>query len=601
MNLSARTDGSGKRLDEQAPGEVSSAWQQVVSAIGDEDKTPLVQLLLRVIEEQSQRLEGQAQRIEQQAQRIEQQAQRIEQQAQRIEQQAQRIASLEAEIARLKGPKKAASNSKPSALSKPAAVPSPDGKRPGSEKRCKTKDLPIHEEIPLPPKELPPGATLLSRDPFVVQDLLVQTHNTRYMVETWRTPTGETVRGELPAGIRGHFGPGLLTFMLQQHYAAHVPQSRLLEELRDYGVDISAGQVNNILTEHHEAFHAEKDALLPTALQVFTTLCVDDSGAPHQGKYGSCLCIGNEFFTSFHSSDTKERSKFLDVLRCGHLDYVLNEHAWAYLKKQGLPAKVLRLLQAEKLDEAAGDVAEQPVIEFVDQTFADETAWNQYLDRLGIDNAKHRQTLTEAALLGSAIVHGVSPELGLVSDGSAIYALFVHGLCWIHQERNLAKLTPCGSEQSQALAEVLTALWQLYADLQAYRLAPTPQQAEALRTRFDALVGRATCWPELNATLARMAAKKADLLRVLDRPDLPLHTNTPERDFRDWATKRKISAGTRGTLGKRCRDTFLSLKSTCKKLGVRFMSYLHDRIKKVGKILFLPELVRKKAANPAPI
>ena len=212
MDLSPRTDGSDKRLDEQASGVVSSTWQQVGLAIRDEDKTPLVRLLLEVIQRQGQR-----------------------------------ILALEAEIARLKGPKKPASNSKPSALSKPAATPSPDGKRPGSEKRSKTKDLPIHEEIPLPPKELPPGATLLSRDPFVVQDLIVQTHNTRYMVETWRTPTGEIVRGELPAGIRGHFGPGLLTFMLQQHYAAHVPQSRLLEELRDYGVDISAAKVRAVV------------------------------------------------------------------------------------------------------------------------------------------------------------------------------------------------------------------------------------------------------------------------------------------------------------------------------------------------------------------
>jgi hypothetical protein len=569
MDVFAGTDASDKRLGEQAAGVVSSAWQQVVSAIRDEDKTPLVRLLLEV----------------------------IEQQAQRIEQQAQRIAALEGEVARLKGPKKPASNSKPSALSKPSAAVSPDGKRPGSQKRSKTKDLPIHEEIAVPPQELPPGATFWRRDPFVVQDLIVQTHNTRYWLETWRTSSGTLVRGELPAGMRGHFGPGLLTFMLQQHYAAHVPQSRLVEELRDFGVDISAGQVNNILTEHHEAFHAEKDALLPTALQVFTTLCVDDSGAPHQGKYGSCLCLGNEFFTSFHSSGSKERSKFLDVLRCGHLDYVLNEHAWAYLKEQGLPAKVLRRLRAEELEEAAG-AAERTVHE---QTFADVSAWNEYLDRLGIDNAKHRQTLTEAALLGSAIAHGVSPELGIVSDGATIYAVFVHGLCWIHQERNLAKLTPCGNDQGQALAEVLTTLWQLYADLKAYRLAPTPPQAESLRARFEALVGRTTCWPELNAALARMAEKKADLLRVLDRPDLPLHTNTPERDFRDWATKRKISAGTRGTLGKRCRDTFLSLKSTCKKLGVRFVCYLHDRITKVGKILSLPELVRKKAASPAAI
>jgi uncharacterized small protein (DUF1192 family) len=545
---------------------MSYAWQQVLSTIRDEDKTPLVRLLLEVIEQQSQR-----------------------------------IAALEAEIARLKGPKKPASNSKPSALSKSAATPSLDGKRPGSQKRAKTKDLPIHESIPVPPKDLPPGATFVRRDPYVVQDLIVETHNTRFLLETWRLPDGTLVRGELPAGVRGHFGPGLLTFMLQQHYAAHVPQSRLLEELRDYGVDISAGQVNNILTEQHDAFHAEKDALLPTALQVFTTLCVDDSGAPHQGKYGSCLCISNEFFTSFHSSGTKERSKFLDVLRCGRLDYVLNEHAWEYLREQGLPVKILRLLQPEQLDDAAGDAAERTALEFVERTFADESAWNQYLDGLGIDNAKHRRTLTEAALLGSAIDHGVSPELGIVSDGSAIYRLFVHGLCWIHQERNLAKLTPCGNEQSQALKEVLAALWQLYKDLQAYRLAPAPDQAEGLGARFDALVGRATSWPELNAALARMADKKADLLRVLERPDLPLHTNTPERDFRDWATKRKISAGTRGTMGKRCRDTFLSLKSTCKKLGVRFMSYLRDRIMKVGQILFLPELARKKADSPAPI
>jgi Transposase IS66 family len=554
MSVSSNTDQSDARLDEQPFSKVeSSAWRQVVANLHDEDKTPLVRLLLQVIEEQ-----------------------------------AQRMTALEAEIALLKGgPKKPASNSKPSALSKPTIVARPDGKRPGSEKRSKTKNLAIHEEIPVPPKDLPSGSKLVRRDPYVVQDLVVAAHNTRYLLETWQTPAGDLIRGELPPGIHGHFGSGLYSFVLQQHYAAHVPQCRILEELHDFDVDISAGQINNILTENHEALHAEKDALLPTALQVFTALSVDDSGAPHQGKYGSCLCICNEFFTSFHSSDTKERSKFLDVLRCGHIDYVLNDMAWAYLKEQGLPAKVLRLLEVEG--------------SLIEQTFADAPAWNGHLDRLGIDNAKHRQTLTEAALLGSAIAHGVSPALGLVSDGSAIYALFVHGLCWIHQERNLAKLTPCGSEQCQAWQDVLTAVWQLYADLKAYRLAPTPQQAEALRAQFDVIVGRTTCWPELNAALGRMANKKVDLLRVLDRPDLPLHTNAAEYDFRDWATRRKISAGTRGELGKRCRDTFLSVKATCRKLGVRFMSYLRDRISKAEQIPLLSELLRQKAASPAKI
>lgn len=493
------------------------------------------------------------------------------------------VAALQDEVARLRGDKqKPRSNSKPSGLSKPPGQgPSAEGKRPGSDKRSKTAELPIHEEVPVPPKDLPPGSTLLQRDAFVVQDLVIEVRNTRYLLETWQTPTGEQLRGEVPAGIRGHYGPGLIGFVLQQHYEGHVPQPRILEELRDYGIDISSGQINAILTEDHAAFHAEKDGLLPTGLQVSTYVNVDDSGAPHQGRYGSCLCISNEFFATFHSSDTKERSKFLDVLRCGHTDYLLNEAAWSYLEKQELPAKVLRQLQ-----------------EHAERTFADADTWERQLEALQIAKS-NRETVTEAALLGSAVEHGVRLDLGIVSDGAEQYALFVHGLCWIHQERNLAKLVPCGTEPCQALEEVLTAVWQLYADLKAYRAAPAPAQAEVLSKRFDAIVGRTTCFPELNAALARMAGNKADLLRVLERPDLPLHTNTVERDFRDWATKRKVSAGTRGELGKRCRDTFMSLKATCKKLGLRFWEYLRDRLGKAGKIPDLSELVRQQAARSA--
>lgn len=501
-----------------------------------------------------------------------------------VEQQAQRLAALEAEVARLRGDKqKPRSNSKPSSLSKPAPQTPPVGKRPGSAKRAKTAELLINEEKPVPPKDLPAGSFRVRSDPFVVQDLRLEVHNTRYLLETWQTPTGQQLRGELPAGIRGHYGPGLVGFVLQQHYEAHVTQPRLLEELHDYGIEISSGQINGLLTEGHTAFHAEKDDLLPTGLHVSTYVNVDDSGAPHQGRYGSCLCISNEFFASFHSSDTKERSKFLDVLRCGHGDYVFNDAAWSYLQQQELPVKVLRQLQ-----------------EHPDQVFANAAAWQQHLEALEIAKS-NRELVTEAALLGSAVEHGVRVDLGIVSDGAGQYHLLVHGLCWIHQERNLAKLVPCGAEQCQAKEDVLRAVWQLYQDLKAYRLAPTPAQAEVLRACFDALVGRTTCFAELNAALGRMAANKDGLLRVLERPDLPLHTNTVERDFRDWATKRKISAGTRGELGKRCRDTFLSLKATCKKLGVRFWDYLCDRVGKVDKIPALSELVRKRAASAATI
>ena len=83
---------------------------------------------------------------------------------------------------------------------------------------------------------------------------------------------------------------------------------------------------------------------------------------------------------------------------------------------------------------------------------------------------------------------------------------------------------------------------------------------------------------------------------MLERPDIPLHNNLSEQDIRDYVTKRKISGGTRSPLGRRCRDTFMSLMKTCKKLGVSFWQFLSDRLTGTGAIPPLPELVRQKAA-----
>ncbi len=65
---------------------------------------------------------------------------------------------------------------------------------------------------------------------------------------------------------------------------------------------------------------------------------------------------------------------------------------------------------------------------------------------------------------------------------------------------------------------------------------------------------------------------------MLQFPDLPLHNNLSERDIRDYVKKRKISGSTRSQEGRRCRDTFASLKKTCRKNGLSFWRYLQDRI-----------------------
>jgi hypothetical protein len=78
--------------------------------------------------------------------------------------------------------------------------------------------------------------------------------------------------------------------------------------------------------------------------------------------------------------------------------------------------------------------------------------------------------------------------------------------------------------------------------------------------------------------LQRLHANKAELLRVLERPEIPLYTNGSENDIRCQVTKRQISGGTRTDTGRDCRDAFLGLAKTCRKLGIAFWDYLGDRL-----------------------
>jgi hypothetical protein len=88
------------------------------------------------------------------------------------------------------------------------------------------------------------------------------------------------------------------------------------------------------------------------------------------------------------------------------------------------------------------------------------------------------------------------------------------------------------------------------------------------------------------------------LLLVLQRPDIPLHNNGAESVIREYVKKRKISGSTRSETGRHCRDTFTSLKKTCRKLGLSFWQYLKDRIEKTGNIPDLSALIRMHALNP---
>jgi hypothetical protein len=499
-----------------------------------------------------------------------------------IGRQERQIQELKDEIQKLKGTTQRPKIS-PSKLLKPdKPKPKPGEKRPGSAKRSKNKDFEVTDTIALTLDDLPEGTRIEGYRDFYVQDLVIQPKVILYRRTVYRLPDGTLRVAQRLEDMDSHFGVSLRQYILLQVHQNHVTQNRLLEELRERGIDISAGQISNILLNGHDAFHAEKDELLPTAREISSYLHCDDTSARHQGKAAVCTHIGNELFASFSTTDSKSRLNFLRLLCQGDEQYRWCEEAVVSLDWLGAGKKLLQQMA----------VAAEGV-------WNGRAAWESQLDRWEIKSVVHRRLVSEAALCGKLLTESWYDDLALISDDAPQFKLFgfVHGLCWVHGERKIDRLIPLAKSHIAAKERAQSEFWEIYADLKAYRESPAAAQRELIEKRFDRLCTSKTGYPDLNDALGRLHAKRELFLQVLTYPHLPLHNNLSENDIREYARLRKISAGTRSDAGKRCRDTFLSVKKTCRKLGVNFGAYLIDRLSGTGKIPRLSDLMRQAAAS----
>ena len=487
------------------------------------------------------------------------------------------IEDQRAEIARLKGLKgrPRLKPSKPSGMEE-ASLSKPTHPR----RRGRSHQTRVAVEEEMIPVAVPAGSRFKGYEDYVVQELEIRPRVIRYRRERWLTPDGCTVVAPLPAGICGHFGPNLRRFVLAQCHQGQVTVPRLVAQLRDFGLAVSKRQLVRLLTARQEPFLAEARDVLRAGLTSAAWLAVDDTGARHKAQNGFCTQIGNDRFAWFGTTASKSRRNFLELLRAGYDDYVINAEALAYMRSRNLAGPVIQRLAAHP-----------------DQHFADHAAWQAHLDRLGITALTVTPDpvliATEGALWGSVKAHGFLPDTVLISDDAGQFAVGRHALCWIHAERLVHKLDTFTDRQRVAQQHVRALIWWFYRDLKAYCRDPTPQRRTALRARFDRIFKRRTGFATLDRLLARLHANKAELLMALDRPDIPLHTNSAENAIRCQVTKRKISGGTRSDLGRNCRDAFLGLAKTCAKLGLAFWDYLGARLSCTdpGSVPDLPQLV----------
>src|SRR5713226_8271756 len=495
-------------------------------------------------------------------------------------------AALREEIARLKGLKGRPKipPSKPSGMERASVPPAPRDK--GRRGRSKSARLVLAEDR-IVTAEVPIGSRFKGYEIYLVQDLEIRARVIRYRRERWLTPDGKTVVAPLPAGRNGHFGAELRRFVLAQYHQGQVTVPRLVEQLRGFRLSISKRQVVRLLIAGQDRFLGEARAVLRAGLSSATWITADDTGARHKAANGFCTQIGNAHFAWFGTTGSKSRLNFLELLRAGYDDYVINAEALAYMRDRALAAHVIARL-----------------VEHPDRCFASQNAWSAHLERLGISALKVNpdpvMVATEGALWGSIKAHGLLPDTVIVSDDAGQFNVGRHGLCWVHSERLVHKLDAFTDDNRAAQATVRKLIWRFYADLKAYRLHPIKRRKSVLRARFDHIFTRKTGFITLDRLLTRLNSNKPELLMVLERPEIPLHTNGSENDIRCHVTRRKVSGGTRSDPGRDCRDAFLGLAKTCAKLEIAFWHYLGARLAVPGSqaIPSLPEMILARARSP---
>ena len=304
------------------------------------------------------------------------------------------------------------------------------------------------------------------------------------------------------------FGPELKRFILSQYHQGQVTIPRLLTLLQDLGIDISKRQIVRLLSRKQDAFLAEAREVLRAGLGSARWITVDDTGARHKAKNGFCTHIGNDRFAFFATTYSKSRLNFLELLRAGQDDYVINAAALDYMRDHKLPQATIALSAGSR------------------RTFTGRDAFMEHLRKARLTDLKVRPDPVQSrpkALYGARSRNkDFWTATVTVSDGAGQFKIAEHALCWVHAERLIHKLDTFCEAHVQAKERIRARIWPALRHLKAYRQAPARRRARELGRRFDSIFSTQTGFATSTGCWRGCMPRKKTCWRWLKRPGDPV-------------------------------------------------------------------------------
>ena len=414
--------------------------------------------------------------------------------------------------------------------------------------------------------KLPVDAKFKGFTRTTLQDINVITDNVEFVREVYYSPSlKKSYAADLPSGYHGEFGPKIRTLILTLYNDSGMTEMSIVRFLQTHGIQISKGTVSRMITDNHDVFHQEKDAIFNKGLRLTSYQHIDDTFARVNGKNYSTQILCNELYTAYFTVPNKERLTVLKILTEGQMRFSLNEESYQLMAKYNIRAA--HLLRVKQLGIHEG-LTRDKMDAFLNKIFT----------------KSKRQTRSRRYVLeASAIIHYRKLDHSikqLVCDEAPQFEkLAKHkAICWVHAGRHFKKLNPLVKYKRERLDVFLRKFWKFYRKLLDYKAHPTSKRAEKISKDFDKLFSTKTRYQVLDKLIARTLAKKESLLHVLAFPFLPLNNNPAEHGARVQARRRDISLHNKNEKGAKAKDTFATIVQTARKLQVNVYDYIYDRI-----------------------
>ena len=306
---------------------------------------------------------------------------------------------------------------------------------------------------------------------------------------------------------------------------------------------------------------------------------IDDTGGRVNGKnqYVHILC--SEYFVAYFTREHKDRMTILEILGQGIVRHCFDEKTYDLMIGMEVSEKLINQLRPDLPEESSTAELKALLEKLLPDGYV--TAKKKIIEASAIVSY---QQLPYALWI---LVCDEAPQFKGITE--------ILAACWVHAGRHYKKLTPIIPEHKHITDEFITKLWGFYHKLRKFQENPIDTSKSELSSEFDELFSTVTGYDELDDRIAKTKKQKANLLVVLEYPEVPLHNNPAELNARAQARRRDGSLQTKNEKGTTAKDTFMSIIATARQLGVNAFDYINDRISGAMVMPSLAKIITDKA------